>query len=139
MTSSRPRTSPPNWREPRLKPPKWWTNCLRTTRRALRSKRMRRPPSANPNQSKICQELKKKTSNLRRGRSSRRCSSQREPSGTPRASGRWSTPRERPCSCKRPFTPTAMTTMRMENQRVTETSESRLRLLVAAKANLLCE
>ena len=115
----------PNSKELKHKLLRWLTNYPRTTRKVLQSKRRKSLRQANHNQSKICQELQKRTSNLRRGRSSRRSSSLREPSGTPKGSGRSLTQREMLSSFKRLSIPTVMTISKTVIQRVIETSEHR--------------
>lgn len=115
----------PNSKELKHKLLRWLTNYPRTTRKVLQSKRRKSLRQANHNQSKICQELQKRASNLRRGRSSRRSSSLREPSGTPKGSGRSLTQREMLSSFKRLSIPTVMTISKTVIQRVIETSEHR--------------
>lgn len=123
--TNRPRMSLPNSKELKPKLLRWLTNYPRTTRKVLQSKRRKSLRQANHNQSKICQELQKRTPNLRRGRSSRRSSSLREPSGTPKGSGRSLTQREMLSSFKRLSKPTVTTISKTVIQRVIETSENR--------------
>ena len=130
---NRPKMSLQNSRELKHKLPKWWTNYKRKTRRDHKSKCLR---PANHNQSKICQELKKRTSNPKKVKSSRRSSSQREPSGTPKGSGKLSMPRGTLSLFKRPSTPTVM--MKSMTQTAIETRESRLWSISSSENKLLC-
>jgi len=129
MITKRPRMSRVNLREPKHKLRRWLT-----LHRRMRRKHQRKPRLANHNQSKICQELKKRTRDLKRERSSRRCSNRREPSGTKRGSGRLLMRRETLSSFKRPSKLTVMSLR--EFQRVIDTRESRLRSTSSSESSL---
>jgi len=98
----RRRVNLPKMIRKRIKMPRWPINSRKLIRRRLHQllqrklwKKRKSPKTAYQHQiHKICQEITIKTSNLKKARSLRRCSSLREPSETRKVNGRLLMPRE---------------------------------------------